>query len=275
VTVLVVLAVLVGGACYAGYTVYRHIVVSLISPGCTAGLGLNSTQVDPSQAPVAATIAGVAARMRLPRRALEIAYATALQESKMTNLSSGDRDSVGVFQQRPSQGWGTAAQLQDPAFASTAFFTALVKVPHYTTIPVYQAAQDVQHSADGSAYQQWENDAALLATAYTAMPHAVTCWFKPTSTGHPQLASVTARIPVVFGPVRSGAPVEAISRAGAGLRVRVSSGQGWTVAHWLMTHASMYGLTKVSYDGWKWSASLTESAWQAAPGADAGSILAT
>jgi hypothetical protein len=275
VTVLIVLAVLAGGACYAGYAIYRHIVVSLISPGCTAGLGVNSTQVDPSQAPVAATIAGVAARMELPRRALEIAYATALQESKMTNLSGGDRDSVGVFQQRPSQGWGTAAQLQDPEFASTAFFKALVKVPHYTTIPIYQAAQDVQHSADGTAYEQWESDATLLATAYTATPHAVTCWYKPTSTGHPQLASVTARIPEVFGPARTGAPVEAISRAGSGLRVRVSPGQGWTVAHWLVTHASMYGFTRVSYDGWQWSASLTESAWQAAPGTDAGSILAS
>lgn len=272
---LVVLAVLIGGACYAAYTVYRHIAVSLISPGCTAGLGVNATQVDPSQAPVAATIAGVAARMGLPRRALEISYATALQESKMTNVSSGDRDSVGVFQQRPSQGWGTAAQLQDPEFAATAFFKALVKVPHYTTIPVYQAAQDVQHSADGTAYQQWESDAALLATAYTATPHAVTCWYKPTSSGHPQLASVTARIPVVFGPAQSGAPVEAVSRTASGLRVRVSPDQGWTVAHWLMTHATMYGLTQVSYHGWQWSASLTESAWQAAPGTDTGSILAS
>jgi hypothetical protein len=274
-TVLVVLAVLAGGAVYAGITIYRHVVVSLISPGCMAGLGANSTQVDPGQAPVAATIAGVAARMDLPRRALEIAYATALQESKMTNVPGGDRDSVGVFQQRPSQGWGTAAQLQDPEFASTAFFKALVKVPHYTTIPIYQAAQDVQHSADGSAYQQWENDAALLAASYTATPHGVTCWYKPTSAGHPQLASVTARIPVVFGSARSGAPVEGISRAGTALRVRVSSSQGWTVAHWLMTRASMYGLTKVGYGGWQWSASLTESAWQAAPGIDAGSIVAS
>ena len=146
---------------------------------------------------------------------------------------------------------------------------------HVLTIPIYQAAQDVQHSADGSAYQQWENDAALLAASYTATPHGVTCWYKPTSAGHPQLASVTARIPVVFGPARSGAPVEGTSRAGTGLRVRVSSSQGWTVAQWLMTHASMYGLTKVGYDGWQWSASLTESAWQAAPGTDAGSIVAS
>ena len=273
--VIAVLAVLAGGAAYAAYSVYRHIATSLITPGCTAGLGENATQVDPSQAPVAATIAGVAARMGLSRRALEIAYAAALQESKMTNLPGGDRDSVGVFQQRPSQGWGTAAQLQDPEFASTAFFKALVKVPAYKTIPIYQAAQSVQHSADGTAYQQWEPDAQALAVAYTATPHAVTCWYTPASKGHPQLASLSARIPAVFGPAAPGAPVESVSRAGPGLRVRVSPAQGWTVAHWLMTHASLYGVTKVSYQGWQWSASLTESAWQAAPGKEAGSIVAS
>jgi hypothetical protein len=244
-------------------------------PGCEAGTGNDAIPLDTGQAGIAATIAGIAARHRLPQRAVTIALATALQETKLQNLDYGDRDSVGVFQQRPSQGWGTTAELEDPVYATTKFFTALVKIPGYTTMPVYQAAQDVQHSADGSAYQQWESDAALLATAYTATPHAVTCWYKPTSTGHPQVASVAARIPVVFGPARSGAPVQGISRAGAGLRVRVSPGQGWTVAQWLMTHASMYGFTKVSYGGWQWSASLTESAWQAVPGTDAGSILAT
>ena len=86
---------------------------------------------------------------------------------------------MGIFQQRPSQGWGSAAQLQDPAYAAQAFFGALVKVPNYTTIPVYQAAQAVQHSADGYAYQQYEQTAAQLAADFTARPHAVTCWYSP------------------------------------------------------------------------------------------------
>ncbi len=88
-------------------------------PGCQAGTGVQAISLDPGQAAVAATIAGVAARHKLPRRAVIIAYAAALQESKMQNLDYGDRDSVGVFQQRPSQGWGPATDLEDPVYATT------------------------------------------------------------------------------------------------------------------------------------------------------------
>ena len=88
---------------------------------------------------------------------------------------------MGIFQQRPSQGWGTATQLQDPAYAARKFFGALVKVPNYTTIPVSQAAQAVQHSADGSAYQQYEQTGAQLAADFTTTPHAVTCWYSPSA----------------------------------------------------------------------------------------------
>ena len=84
-----------------------------------------------------------------------MAYATALQESKLENLDYGDRDSVGIFQQRPSQGWGTAAEIEDPAYAAGAFFDALVKIPDYAKLPVDVAAQDVQQSADGAAYEQY------------------------------------------------------------------------------------------------------------------------
>jgi len=269
------LALVIGGASYGGYAIYRHFATSLITPGCQAGTGANALPVDPGQAPVAATIAGVAARMGLPTRALEIAYATALQESKLTNLPGGDRDSVGVFQQRPSQGWGTVAQLEDPQYAATAFFKALVKVPNYLSIPEYQAAQDVQHSADGYAYEQWESTAAQLASAYIATPHAVTCWYTPSRTRHPQVASVETRMAEVFGPAGQEGVLSRVTTGRSGIIVMVGAGKGWTVANWLMSHASMYGLTKVSYDGWTWSASLTESSWQADPGPRAGSILAT
>ena len=105
------------------------------------------------QAGIAATIAGVASSPGLPVRAVTIAYATALQESDLENLPYGDRDSVGVFQQRPSQGWGTRAELLNPVYATTRFFAALAAIPGYQQLPVYQAAQDVQRSADGSAYE--------------------------------------------------------------------------------------------------------------------------
>ena len=81
-----------------------------------------------------------------------------MQESKLENLDYGDRDSVGIFQQRPSMGWGTTAELEDPAYAAGAFFKALVKIPGYAKLPVDVAAQDVQESADGSAYEQYAAD---------------------------------------------------------------------------------------------------------------------
>ena len=179
-TVLTVLAVLLGIGGYAAYTTYQHFVTRLLTvPDCQAGTGANALPLDFGQAADAAIIAGVAVREHLPRRALAIAYATAFQESKLENLDYGDLDSVGVFQQRPSQGWGTTAELEDPAYAAAAFFGALVKIPGYASMPVYQAAQDVQRSADGSAYEQYAQAGTLLAADFTAAPHAVTCWYDP------------------------------------------------------------------------------------------------
>ena len=276
--VLVVLAVLAGVASYFGYTIYQRVTAALIVPGCQAGSGANALPLDSDQAPIGATIAGVAARMGLPARALDIAYATALQESKLTNPSYGDLDSVGVFQQRPSQGWGTAAQLEDPEYASTAFFSALVKVPDYQSLPIDVAAQDVQRSADGSAYAQWDTTAEQLTAAYTATPHSVTCWYTPAANTTADTAAAATGLADVFGPTGAasdGAVLQGVSRVRSGLEVRVRPENGWTVANWLMANASTYGLTKISYDGWTWSASLRETSWQADPGDNAGSILAT
>lgn len=278
VVILVVLAVLAGGAWYAGYKIYQRVATALIVPGCQAGFGGNALPLDSDQVPVGATIAGVAARMGLPARALDIAYATALQESKLTNLTYGDLDSVGVFQQRPSQGWGTTAELEDPEYASTAFFTALRKVPDYQSLPMYEAAQDVQRSADGSAYEQWESTAEQLTAAYTATPHAMTCWYAPAANTKPEPASAAAGLAHVFGPTGAasdGAVMQGVSSSRSELVVRVRPQDGWTVANWLMANASTYGLTKVGYEGWEWSASLHESSWQANPAVNAGSILAS
>jgi hypothetical protein len=126
----------------AGYLIYhsfRNVTAPPPAPGCQAGTGVQAVDLDPEQAEVAATIAGVAARHRLPRQAVTIALAAALQESKLHNLDYGDRDSVGIFQQRPSEGWGSVAQLQDPVYATTKFYTALAKVHGYTAMPVYRA----------------------------------------------------------------------------------------------------------------------------------------
>jgi hypothetical protein len=283
--VLTVIAVLLAIGAYVAYTAYQRFVVQVLTvPGCQAGTGDNAIALDFGQAADAATIAGVAVRAHLPARALTIAYATAFQESKLENLSYGDRDSVGIFQQRPSEGWGTTAQLQDPAYASRAFFGTLVKVPRYETIPVYEAAQAVQKSADGYAYQQYAPTGAQLAAAYTTTPHAVTCWYNPATQAADQgvsaklnLTGAVKGLEDAFGKPGQGQPVTRISRAGSGesATFRTSAKGGWAVANWIVSNASSYGITRVGYAGYQWKAGLTETSWQPDSAATAGGIVAS
>jgi hypothetical protein len=118
----------------------------------------------------AVTIAAVAQDRGLPERAVVIALATAQQESRLRNLDYGDRDSLGLFQQRPSQGWGTEAQVQDPAYAAGKFFDQLVQVPGWETGRLTDVAQAVQRSGFPEAYQQWEPMATELAAVLVAKP---------------------------------------------------------------------------------------------------------
>ncbi|WP_379629778.1 hypothetical protein [Pseudonocardia sp. GCM10023141] len=110
----------------------------------------------------AAVIVATGRNLKIPERGLWVGLATAMQESGLRNLSYGDRDSLGLFQQRPSQGWGSPAQVLDPEYAATQFFTRLLAVPDWTAMPLWQAAQSVQRSGFPLAYAKWEQDAADL-----------------------------------------------------------------------------------------------------------------
>ncbi len=113
----------------------------------------------------ARTIAQVGRDRGLPERAVVIALATAMQESTLHNLDHGDRDSLGLFQQRPSQGWGSPAQVQDPVYAAGRFYDSLVEVPGWDTMRLTDAAQTVQRSAFPELYQQHEPLAVALVAA--------------------------------------------------------------------------------------------------------------
>ena len=116
----------------------------------------------------ARTIAQVGYDRGLPERAVVIALATAVQESTLHNLDHGDRDSLGLFQQRPSQGWGSPAQVQDPVYAAGRFYDSLVEVPGWDTMRLTDAAQTVQRSAFPELYQQHEPLAVALVAALRA-----------------------------------------------------------------------------------------------------------
>jgi hypothetical protein len=252
-------------------------------PGCQVGIGLRAISLGTGQAAVAATIAGVAARHRLPRQAVTIAYAAALQESQMQNLDYGDRDSVGIFQQRPSQGWGTTSELEDPVYATTKFFAALVQVHGYAKMPVDQAAQDVQHSSDGVAYQQWAPLATALAGYFTgAPPHGVSCWYVPPAKA--DLAAATRRLTQTFGPQgRAGVVIGITTDRSAGQGngsvavVHAQRDAAWTVVGWLVAYAQDYGISEVRYAGYEWNAADGSAGWQHAgspQGQVRGSIVA-
>jgi hypothetical protein len=268
---------------YLAYHGFRALAPGPPPPGCQAGTGAQAISLDTDQAAIAATIAGVAAREGLPRRAVTIAYATALQESKMQNLDYGDQDSVGVFQQRPSQGWGTVAELENPLYATTRFFGALVNVPDYTKMPVDQAAQAVQHSADGSAYQQWAGLAAQLAGYFTgASPHGVSCWYVPPQKA--DLSAATALMTQTFGPQSRNGVVVGITTGRSGQKnagsvavVHAQRDAGWMVASWLVSFAQYYGISEVRYAGYDWNAADGSMGWQRASeagGLARGSIVA-
>ncbi|MGY1604962.1 hypothetical protein [Geodermatophilus sp. SYSU D00815] len=116
----------------------------------------------------ARTIAQVGWDRGLPERAVVIALATAMQESRLRNLDYGDRDSLGLFQQRPSMGWGTPEQVQDPVYAAGKFYDGLVRIPDWQTRRLTEAADAVQRSAFPEAYQKHEGLAVELTSALAA-----------------------------------------------------------------------------------------------------------
>lgn len=146
------------------------------APSCIATVGSDTYHLDLSQGANARTIADAGMRAGLSHHAVTVAFATALQESQLHNLGYGDRDSVGLFQQRPSQGWGTRSQLMDPTYAANAFFRALGRVPGWTTMSVTDAAQHVQRSNAPDAYARWEAEARVLARILTGeVPERLIC----------------------------------------------------------------------------------------------------
>ncbi|WP_149184255.1 hypothetical protein [Streptomyces sp. TRM49041] len=155
-----------------GYVVVRFETTGGGAPHCTVGSGSHTYRFSPEQAANAATISAVGTTRGMPERAVTIALATALQESALRNIDYGDRDSLGLFQQRPSQGWGTEAQIMDPVYSAGAFYDRLAEVPGYSRLPLTVAAQRVQRSGFPQAYAKHEPDAALLAAALTGRAEA-------------------------------------------------------------------------------------------------------
>ncbi|MFE2537915.1 heavy metal transporter [Streptomyces sp. NPDC059371] len=187
----------------AGYLGVQYLTGGVGAPRCkvvSANGDGASYEFTPEQAVNAATISAIGTSRGMPERAVAIALATALQESGLRNIQHGDRDSLGLFQQRPSQGWGTEKQIMDPTYAAGIFYEHLAKVPGYSRLPLTVAAQRVQHSGFPQAYAKHEPDATLLAAALTGRAAAtLTCQGRPAATPAGGPAPVRAALARDFG----------------------------------------------------------------------------
>ncbi len=232
---------------------------------CTADVGATHAQIDMEQARWVTLISAIAQRRGLPPRATTIAIATAFQESRIHNIDYGDRDSVGLFQQRPSQGWGTAAQLMEPTYAINAFYDALIKVEGYETMVITDAAQKVQLSGFPGAYAQHEDYARALASALRGYSTAAfTCSINPTGGG--LTAAVSTDLLAAFGqiPVRTSNTAIVLPLTGPAPDVEA---RGWAFAHYAVGNAARLQIASVSFDGQQWSAADSPDGWLPTPAA--------
>lgn len=143
--------------------------------GGDGGLGGGSQSIggaewNAEQTENAATIVNQVVQRGLPRRAAVIAISTTIVESQLTNVGYGDRDSLGLYQQRPSQGWGSPAQILNPVGATNVFLDRLVQLGGWATMPPGQAAQAVQRSAFPDRYAPQEGPAAALVDQFWVGP---------------------------------------------------------------------------------------------------------
>ncbi len=257
---------------------------------CSVEIDDEQVVLSTEQAENAALIAGIAMGRGLPARAVSIALATAYQESKLINLDYGDRDSLGLFQQRPSMGWGTREQVQDPVYATNAFYDALVKVPGYREMRITEAAQAVQRSGFPEAYEDHAADARALASALTGYhPARFTCVVRhgdaqgPSELDEqgltPRAADVRAEIDAVFGAqsvggfepggVSTGHMEGSAHYEGRAVDVffrpvnATNKRRGWALAHYLVAQADRLGIQTVIFDGRIWSAGRrSEQGWR-------------
>lgn len=256
---------------------------------CTASVDGLDVELTAQQAENAGLIAAIGVRRGLPARAVSIALATAYQESKIINLDSGDRDSLGIFQQRPSQGWGTEKQLQDPVYATNAFYDALVEVDGYREMEVTEAAQAVQRSGFPDAYADHEADARVLASALTGNSKASLSCEVPG--GADEVNAELREVGLTFradqlrkdvtsvfgdlslggyapGGVSSGHQEGSAHYEGRAVDIFVrpvseaNKVRGWAIAHYLVTQAERLSVATVIFDGQIRTARRSGQGWR-------------
>lgn len=239
-----------------------HKPLVLIPPAerCRAVAGASSATLTLEQSENATIIVGESIRRGLPARAATIALATALQESGLRNLDYGDRDSIGLFQQRPSQGWGDVAQIMDPWYSAGKFYEALVKVPDWSTGDINDVAQTVQRSGFPDAYRQHEQTARTWASALAGYSTTALSCIDRTSTVGDNTALESYLTKVWGRKVRVSTQARVVT-------VNVPDATtGWAVAQLAMSGTLHFGIAGVQVGGQTWNHNPDAYAgWQPTP----------
>jgi hypothetical protein len=255
---LVAIAVTVSVVGYVGYTT---LTTNFGEPSCRATALGQAVTFAPEQTANAATITAIALRRGLPARAATIANATAIQESKLRNIRFGDRDSLGLFQQRPSQGWGTEEQLLDPVYATNKFYDALIKIDGYEAMEITKVAQKVQRSAFPEAYAEQEQKGRVLASVLSGhSPGGIGCRLDVATTST-SAAGLAAHLRTEMGVPAfvKGADVRATGR---------SPREAWAAGSWAVAHAEENGVTSITVGDRAWTRTRGEEAWSWHPAAN-------
>ena len=212
---------------------------------CVASANERSVSIDLEQAQYASIIVGLSVKRGLPPRAASIAMATVYQETGIRNLDYGDSDSVGLFQQRPSQGWGTRKQLLDPYYATGKFYETLVKIDDWENGDITEVAQQIQRSSYPDAYSDHEEDARVLASALTGhSPTGFSCLEREGNPG--KTRALVSSIEKTFGKVQDQTRAKVIG-IDAG-----SSTLAWAYGSYALANSQRYGVVSVKVGGHQW-----------------------
>jgi hypothetical protein len=226
------------------------------SAHCYATVNSTTASLNLEQARNASIIAGVAAERGLIARAVSIGLATAFQESDIRNLEHGDLDSLGIFQQRPSQGWGTVEEILDPYYATRKFFDTMVEMVHnWQTADIGDVAQTVQRSGYPDAYDQHVDRARILASALSGeTPATWSCIVSNPASADPD--GLKAHLNRAYGAQITIETPESGSASQLIVTAR-SEAVAWSVAAFAQSWATEMGVSKVSVGNHHWQASAS------------------
>ena len=245
---LLIALVLIAGLGVGAFLWLRSRGLTAPVPGqqrCVATASGRSVALDLEQAHYASIIVGLSVKRGLPPRAASIALATVYQETGIRNLDYGDLDSVGLFQQRPSQGWGNRKQLLDPYYATNKFYDALVKINDWETADITKVAQTVQNSSYPEAYRDHEADARVLASALAG--HSTAGFSCLEREGNPGKSSaLISSIEKTFGTVSDKTKDNVV-----GIDAR-SGTLAWAYASHALANADRYGVVGVKVGNRQW-----------------------